>query len=183
MRTMIRVPFALLLLVAGAITASAQEAPGDEAIVITAENRTAAAETERGEPRVDDAVRAGDELRYTLTFTNPTDGPVRDIVLDNPVPEGLDFVAGSARIDHSEASLEFSIDGGQSFSAEPTIEVIEDGRTVQRPAPPEMYTTIRWTVEGSVQPGEDVIATYDAKMPAEAPDTPATSTDEGRTDG
>lgn len=174
MRSTLRAPVALLaLLILGAASAPAQQGTESDALVITAENRTAAAEAARGAARPDDAVRGGDVLRYTLTFTNPTDGSVRGVVLHNPVPEGLVFVAGSARADRADARIEYSIDGGASFSAEPMIETTEAGGAVRRPAPPELYTDVRWVVEGMVEPGARVVASYEARMPADAVNTTA----------
>lgn len=154
----------LTLLLAVAARAVAQQPAGGDALVITAENRTAAEEAARGQPRADDRVRAGDLIRYTLTFTNPTTGPVRNVVLRNPLGEGLRFVGGSAAFRGGEARVEYSIDGGATWSAQPMIEVEENGRKARRPAPPELYTDVRWTVETDVQPGARVVATYEARL-------------------
>lgn len=158
----------LALLLLGAVSpAVAQQPTRGEALVITAENRTAAAEAERGQPRAEEGIRAGDQIRYTLTFTNPTEGPVQNVVLHNPLAEGLRFVAGSTAVKGGEARVEYSIDRGVTFSAQPMIEVVENGKKVMRPAPPELYTDVRWTVETRVQPGAKVVASYVARLPAE----------------
>lgn len=106
----------LALLVGWAATARAQTSTDPEPLVIAAENVTAEAEAVRGEPRADETVRAGDVIRYALTFTNPTSRPVRDIVLHNPLPEGLRFVGGTARADRTDMRVEYSIDGGETFA-------------------------------------------------------------------
>src|SRR5690606_4276321 len=113
---------ALTLLLASAAPAAAQQPAGGDALVITAENRTAAEEAARGRPRADERVRSGDLIRYTLTFTNPTTGPVRNVVLQNPLAEGLRFVGGSATFRGGSARVEYSIDGGATWSLQPTIE-------------------------------------------------------------
>ncbi len=44
------------------------------------------------------------------------------------------------------------------------IEDVVDGERVTRPAPPEMYTHIRWMVPGWVQPGAQVTAEFRAQL-------------------
>ena len=48
----------------------------------------------------------GDELRYTVTFTNHTEDAVapNSIVITNPIPESTEYVEGSAFGAGSEAS-------------------------------------------------------------------------------
>jgi hypothetical protein len=43
-------------------------------------------------------------------------------------------------------------------------QVIVEGRRVQRPAPPERYTNVRWIVDGFVAPGATVVAEFDAQI-------------------
>lgn len=155
-------PLLALALSALAPAARAQQA---DALNVTATNRTAAAEAQAGAPRSDAAARPGDVLRYRLTFRNPGQQPVRGVVLNNPVAAGLTFVAGSARSSRDDVVTEFSIDGGRTWAAQPTEEVTdESGRRVRRPAPPEKYTHVRWTVTGAVNPGTTVTAEFDARL-------------------
>lgn len=152
----------LALTLAVAPAARAQQA---DALVVTAVNRTAAAEAERGAPRNDAAARPGDVLRYRLTFRNPGGEPVRGVVLNNPVAAGLTFVAGSAKSSRDDVVTEYSTDGGRSWAAQPMEEVTDEaGRRVRRPAPPEKYTHVRWTVTGFVNPGTTVTAEFDARL-------------------
>jgi hypothetical protein len=44
------------------------------------------------------------------------------------------------------------------------IEVEVDGKRVQRPAPADMYSHIRWSVQGSVLPGAAVHAEFRAQL-------------------
>ena len=155
-------PLLALAMLAAAPAARAQQT---EALVVTATNRTAAAEAEAGAPRSDAAALPGDVLRYRLTFRNPGQQPVRGVVLNNPVAAGLIFVAGSARSSRDDVVTEFSTDGGRSWAAQPMEEVTdESGRRVRRPAPPEKYTHVRWTVTGAVTPGTTVTAEFDARL-------------------
>jgi uncharacterized repeat protein (TIGR01451 family) len=163
---------ALALLALPGVTSSAhaqQSAPAASALVVKAENRTAAAAAARGARRRDAQVRAGDVLRYTLTFTNTAGRPVREVALQNPVAAGLQFVGGSAAASRDDARAEFSADGGRSWSAQPTETVTIDGAAVTRPVAPERFTAVRWTVTGFVAPGATVVAHFDARLAAPSP--------------
>lgn len=137
---------------------AAAQAP--EALVITAENVTAGERENAG-----DAVLPGDVVLYRLTFTNVESTPVRNIVLGNPIPQGLEYVPGSAAPGFEGASVQFSIDGGQTFSSRPMIDRVVDGRRQRVPAPPETYTNVRWTLGDWVQPGDQVRAEFRATLP------------------
>ena len=97
-------------------------------------------------------------------FTNITDVAVSRIELNDPLPLGLRYVGGSALVDRDDVVISYSIDGGQVYSAQPMIEDIVDGERVTRAAPPEMYTHIRWRLEGWVQPGAQVTAEVRAQL-------------------
>lgn len=166
---------AALLLVFGAMPARAQQtAAAPQALVVTASNRTAAGEAARGAARANDRARPGDVLHYTLTFRNVTDRNVTGITLANPLPAGVRYVGGSAQATRDDARLEYSADGGRSYSPQPMEEVVIDGRKVTRPIAPERYTHVRWTVTGFVSPGATVVAEFDARVDAGSP-APATS--------
>lgn len=165
MKLPFRLSLLLLALLLGALPVRAQVA-APPALTVTARNQTAAAEAAVGAPRRDDRVRAGDVLRYRLTFTNVGKQRVRGVELKNPLPPQFRFVAGSAQASREDTKVEYSIDGGRTFSPQPMEEVVVDGRRVQRAAPPEKYTHVRWTVGGWVAPGATVTAEFDARLAA-----------------
>src|SRR3989442_1364945 len=74
---------------------------------------------------------------------------------------------GKAEADHP-VRVEYSIDGGKSYSARPTIAVVQDGKSVEQPAPRERYTHVRWTVLGSLAAGAKVMAEFRTQI-SEAP--------------
>jgi len=152
---------ALFALTAAAGTAGAQD--GARALAMDAVNLTAAAEAEAGTPRPESArvELPGDVLEYRLVFTNTTDGEVQNVAFSNPLPNGLIYVADTAGADRDDVRVEFSIDGGQDWSARPEIELPdENGQMVRQPAPTTMYTDVRWTLTGGVAPGATVRARY-----------------------
>jgi uncharacterized repeat protein (TIGR01451 family) len=108
--------------------------------------------------------RPGDVIEYRIAFTNTTSGPIQDVVFDDPVPEGLVYVLGSAGAEREDVDVQFSIDGGESYQQSPEIEVQEATGLVRRPAPAERYTHVRWTVTGVVPGGEVVRAVFRARI-------------------
>ena len=144
--------------------ATAAQAQAPTPLVITAHNVTAATAPARDNSAV---ARPGDVIRYTLVFTNVTAGPVKNIQFVDPIPKGMVYVLGSATGDRP-VRVEYSIDGGKSYSARPVIVVVEDGKKVETPAPRERYTHVRWTVLGSLDPKARVIAEFRTQV-SEAP--------------
>lgn len=169
MRLITRLAVAVAL-IAGASAARAQRAASAPSpkLTVAATNRTAAEAAARGVARQDSTVLPGDVIRYTLTFTNTLDHAVRGLKLSNPIPTGLHLVGGSTWASRDDARLEFSIDGGTTFSAQPTESVTVDGRTVQRPASPDRYTNVRWVVGGDVAPKAVVTARFEAQLAPQA---------------
>jgi uncharacterized repeat protein (TIGR01451 family) len=162
---------AMALLVTGTGVIRAQDDTASRALEVTAENLMAGDARHReiaemgGDPQT---LLAGDVIRYRLRFTNLTSGPVRDVVFHNPVADGLRFVGGSAGSDRQDVVIEYSIDGGRSYAAQPMIVDEVDGQSVERPAPPERYTHVRWTIQGWVDPGAQVTAEFEARLENEA---------------
>jgi uncharacterized repeat protein (TIGR01451 family) len=157
--------FGLLVALAFATPARAQApARPASALAVTAENRTAMAAEARGAKRSDAAVHAGDVLRYKLTFTNTAGRPVRQVALQNPVANGLQFVAGSATASRQDARAEYSADNGATWSVKPMETVTIDGKRIERAVAPERYTGVRWIVDGWVSPGATVTAQFEARL-------------------
>ena len=168
MKSLIRMSLYTLLLAASlTVPAFAQK----QALVVTAENRTALAS--KGGRHNDAIAHAGDVLRYKLTFTNVAVRPVRQVALQNPMAAGLEFVAGSAKVSRTDAQAEYSVDGGKSWSARPMETVMVDGKSVERAVSPERYSAVRWIVSGFVAPGATVTAEFEARVASRAAVSPA----------
>jgi uncharacterized repeat protein (TIGR01451 family) len=133
-------------------------------LVITARNQTADSAKAAGAQRTDLAMaRPGDRLGYTLAFTNTTKGTVKNVQFVDPLPQGLVYRIGSARADQA-VRIDYSIDGGKSYAAQPVVVVMENGKRVEKPAPRTAYTHIRWTVIGPLAPGAQVTAGFQAEV-------------------
>ena len=108
-------------------------------------------------------VEPGDTLRYQVASKNLGEEAARDLVITQPIPAEMIYILGSATTSNG-ATITYSIDGGQTFVQNPTIEVtLEDGTVEVQPAPADFYTHVRWeageelTSEGDLSVGYQVI--------------------------
>lgn len=158
------------LLLAASAELRAQDAEVPRPLVVTAENLMAGDarhqeyEARGGDP---EALLPGDVVVYRLRFTNQRPDSVRQVVFQNAVPAGLEYVDGSAGADRADVIVEFSVDGGATYSATPQTEVMVEGRPEMRPAPPETYTHIRWTLSGWLASEAELTAEYRARLPGD----------------
>ena len=160
-------PVAVVLALASG-SAAAQEGTARKALVVSATILTwgQGAQTIDAAARDPNTVTRGDVVEYRLVFTNVTGEPVNNIQFTDPLPEGMHYLQGTAGANREDVDVEFSLDGGTSYSELPMVEVVVDGRTEQRPASPEDYTDIRWTVHGEVQPDARVAAVFQVRYGA-----------------
>lgn len=106
-------------------------------------------------------VQPGDVIRYILRSENKS-GEVKNFVLTQPIPQQTVYVLNSAT--GKRAKITYSIDGGKTFTANPTIEVINtDGSVEKKPAPASQYTHIRWIFEGAIAVSE-LEASYQVRV-------------------
>jgi len=153
----------LWIALVGAVPLAAQSQQ-PKPLVISAINKTADSDKAAGHERKAGALaRPGDVLGYSLAFTNRTSGHVSQVQFVDPLPTGLVYQTGSARADKA-VRIEYSIDGGKSWSVEPMVIVLENGRRVSKPAPREAYSHIRWTVAEPMAPGAQVTAAFEAEV-------------------
>lgn len=111
-------------------------------------------------------VQPGEELRYTIEFTN-TSTEIIDpgiVVITNPIPKSVEYLGGTAVGDDSE--ILFSVDGGASFASADRLTVVEGG--VRLPAEARHYTAIRWIYGGILGSGEGGSVAFDVRLKEEA---------------
>jgi uncharacterized repeat protein (TIGR01451 family) len=109
-------------------------------------------------------VQPGDVIRYSLSSSNIGDATAKSLVLNQPIPAQMTYVLNSAR---SNAGLRvtYSIDNGKTFVAQPKVKIKQlDGSTVEKPAPAEIYTHVRWQAQNDVAPAANLMASYEAKV-------------------
>lgn len=91
----------------------------------------------------------GEVLIYTLHYKNVGDEKATAVKVDNPLPTGTHYVAGSAQGEGSQIS--FSADGGKSYGAAEQLSVQRAGK--KQKATAADYTHIRWLI-GEVKAGQ-----------------------------
>jgi uncharacterized repeat protein (TIGR01451 family) len=93
-------------------------------------------------------VQPGDVLRYTISGENFSDKQVKNLIINQPIPLGMEFVLSSTSADvKSNSKITYSIDGGRSFVENPTVQVtLANGKVETKPAPASAYTHLRMKV-------------------------------------
>ena len=109
-------------------------------------------------------VNQGETLDWTITSENSGRAPALDYKAVGRIPAGTSFVAGSAKAE-GQAKVVYSLDGGKSFAATPTIpEKQADGSIKQVIAPVSMYTNVRCEWADPLAPGGRVSASYKVRV-------------------
>jgi uncharacterized repeat protein (TIGR01451 family) len=108
--------------------------------------------------------RPGQVVEYRVVVTNVSDEtlPSGNAIITGPIPATTAYIADSATPSSESATLEFSADGGQTFSAPPVmIKVKNDqGEEVEVEAAPDQYTGARWTILQALEPKQEIIFKY-----------------------
>jgi len=109
-------------------------------------------------------VKPGEVLDWTISSENSGNADALEYKAVGHVPRGMTFVAGSAKAD-GNAKAVYSIDGGKSYSAQPTIEEKQADGTIKRvPAPVAMYTEIRYEWADPFAKGGKLSASYKVRV-------------------
>ena len=145
-----------------AASTSAQETGHLNVRTIVQKEEVVVAATGKTERRLVPAetVVPGDDVVYTITFTNVSDETAENVVITNPISANLTYVAGSAF--GPGTVIEFSIDGGQTFGGADDLVVSFEGG--QRPAGVEDFTHVRWTMENELAAGAQGMARFRARL-------------------
>lgn len=98
---------------------------------------------------------------YTNSYTNDGTEPAQKLVITNPVPDQMEFLAGSTLPE--SAVMTYSIDGGQTYASPDQLFITEaDGR--KRKAEAKEYTHIRWQVQDPLPVGETGQVEFRARL-------------------
>jgi len=99
---------------------------------------------------------------YTIKYTNVGKKPAENVVVNDPIPQHMNYVDGSAT--GANTAISYSIDGGKHWSA--MLETLEihnsDGTT--RSATARDVTNVRWVVKGKLAPGASGQVQYRAVL-------------------
>jgi uncharacterized repeat protein (TIGR01451 family) len=108
----------------------------------------------------DTTVQKGTSLRLQFVVKNISDRASENLVVTRPIPQGTNYLIGTAT--QSDAALTYSIDGGNTFTANPLVQVaLPDGRTEMHPVSANAYSHLRWTFAKSIAPKQVLEFTYD----------------------
>lgn len=120
-------------------------------------------ESGESERRLVDAssVVPGDELRYTIKFSNNGADVVdaNSVVITNPVPDSTEYLEGTAF--GSGTTIVFSLDG-EAFAAPEALTVVDQGVEVSASA--KEYRAIRWTFQPELKPGESSHVSFNVRL-------------------
>jgi len=109
---------------------------------------------------IEAAVVPGDEVVYTIDYTNQSKDVTTDVVITNPIPEHMNYEDGSAK--GANSRIEFSTDGKHFAAPEKLTVSTADGGS--RPARAEDYTHVRWTLTAPLAPGKGGQVSYRAVL-------------------
>ena len=110
------------------------------------------------------SVMPGETLDWTITSQNEGNAPAHQYKTVGQIPQGTTYIAGSATADGT-ASVTYSIDNGQTYTAQPTIEEKQaDGTTKRVPAPVSLYTQVRYEWSDPLADGGKLAASYKVRV-------------------
>jgi uncharacterized repeat protein (TIGR01451 family) len=101
----------------------------------------------------------GVQVIWTVTANNICKKPSDNVTINNPVPEHMTYVAGSAF--GAGADITYSLDG-ITFGAAGDLTVTENG--VTRKARADEYRHIRWVFKSALPPGASAVARFRAVL-------------------
>jgi len=103
----------------------------------------------------------GDTVVYKNYVTNHTNKEVKNMVLNNAIPEHTEYVADSAKCE-KECDILFSVDGGKEFKKAENLMVKSGSK--ERLALPKEYTNIRWILTSSLDANSVTDVTFKTKL-------------------
>jgi uncharacterized repeat protein (TIGR01451 family) len=105
-------------------------------------------------------VKPGDMLKFTVVGNNIGNKAAQKMAITQPIPNGTVLVSNSIQAS-APATVTYSIDGGNTFVANPTVKVkLANGQTAEKPAPIETYTHVRWQLTNTLAPNQAIDASY-----------------------
>lgn len=114
-------------------------------------------------PITSEALKTGETVRYDIVAMNVGTDPATKLMPVGRIPSGTKYEAGSASASGS-LRVEFSIDGGKTWSKSPTIRVTTPTGVVLKPADPASYTEIRWIAAKPLAPKASVSYSYEVRV-------------------
>jgi len=160
MKTLTRCSLAFAALIALAHVAHAQDKGCIELTTVASTEQEYVNEQGRKATRLVPAAKVvpGDEIVWTITAKNICGKAASNIVIANPVPEQMSFVAGSAF--GVGAAITYSLDG-KEFKASDAL-LVKEPTGALRPARADEFRAVRWTYTTAFEPGATAFVRYRA---------------------
>jgi len=106
-------------------------------------------------------VLPGDTVIFTIIYVNTGGQPATGVVINNPVPEHMEYVDKSA--EGAGTGITFSVDKGKVFGLQAALKIIgKDGK--ERPARAADITNVRWSLDKPLAAGDKGSVSYRAKV-------------------
>jgi len=106
-------------------------------------------------------VLPGETVIFTNYYIYNGDKPATDVVINNPVPEHMIYIDGTA--EGKGTRIEFSVDNGKTYGTTDKVKVkAADGK--ERRAAAADYTNIRWTIGTPLKKGDKGSVSFRAKV-------------------
>lgn len=103
----------------------------------------------------------GTVVAYLIHYTNTGQQTATNVVIRDPVPKHMNYIAGSA--EGKGTRIRFSVDNGNKWAATVgDLTVEEHGQS--RPATAADVTTIRWTLDHGLAPGAGGEVRFSARL-------------------
>lgn len=102
----------------------------------------------------------GTVIRYVNALENSANETANQLVVSNPIPENMEYLANSATC-QTGCSLDYSVDGGKSYDKAENLYVgFAEERHLARASE---YTNIRWTIDSLLATSQSAVE-YKARL-------------------
>jgi uncharacterized repeat protein (TIGR01451 family) len=108
------------------------------------------------------ALQPGETVRYTIVATNVGTDPALGLRPTARIPAGTAYDVGSAS--KNAQRVEFSIDGGKTWSTSPMVRVQTQTGVVEKKADPSLYTMLRWVGGNAIGPKVTQVYSYAVRI-------------------
>jgi uncharacterized repeat protein (TIGR01451 family) len=103
----------------------------------------------------------GDEVIYTVYYSNRSEEAADDVVITNPVPNHM--IVREIDDGMRGALVTVSIDGGRHYDVPQNLTVTDAAGNVRR-AEASDYTHVRWTLHEPLAPGDEGSVSFRAQL-------------------
>lgn len=107
-------------------------------------------------------VTPGTEVTYTITYRNVGKKPVNSVVVHDPVPAHMNYVAASA--EGANTTISYSVDGGKTWADSLDKLQVKNADGSTHVATAADCTTLRWVVNSQIAPGAKGSVSFRAKL-------------------